>query len=114
MRVRAGRSPRLTRGRVRAWADGPLIVTRHEGQDGSPHFLLASQFPDFMPPISILKVFLFGRESYSFGEAEGRVDTITQNDMHITQDYIHGHQCQDMQWRSCTAAKSDPGDRYAR
>ena len=67
-----------------------------------------------MTPISILKVFLFGRESYYFRKAEGRVDTIIQNDMHITHDYIHGHQCQDMQRRSCTAAKSDPDDRYTR
>ena len=63
-----------------------------------------------MAAISILKLFLFGKESYFVWKVDCRMDTIIRNDMHITLDYIHGHQCQDMQRRSCTAAKSDPSD----
>ena len=67
------------------------------------HFLLASQFPVFMAAISILKLFLFGRESYFIWKADSRVDAIIWNGMRITHDYIHGHQCQDM-CRSLRAA----------
>ena len=79
--------------------------------DPAPHFLLASQFPVFMAAISILKLFLFGRESYSIWKVDSRVDAIIWNGMRITHDYIHGHQCQDMRRSLRAATGPDPNYR---
>ena len=75
------------------------------------HFLLASQFPVFMAAISILKLFLFGRESYFIWKVDSRVDAIIWNGMRITHDYIHGHQCQDMRRSLRAATGPDPNYR---
>ena len=80
-------------------------------RSGPLHFLLASQFPVFMAAISILKLFLFGRESYSIWKVDSRVDAIIWNGMRITHDYIHGHQCQDMRRSLRAATGPDPNYR---